>query len=59
VTEDALGRLADFLVEDILAASDEDILAEAVADGEDPEAIAAAVRALFEKVFAPRATCAR
>ena len=59
MTEGELGRLADFLVEDILDASDEDILAEAVEDGEDPEAIAAAVRALFEKVFALRATCAR
>jgi hypothetical protein len=49
-TEGEFGRLADFLVEDILEASDEDILAEAVADGEDPEAIAAAMRALFEKV---------
>jgi hypothetical protein len=47
MTEGELGRLADFLVEDILAASDADILAEAVADGEDPEAIAAAMRALF------------
>jgi hypothetical protein len=47
---DALDRLGEALVEDILAASDDAILAEARQDGEDPEAIAGAMRALFEKV---------
>jgi hypothetical protein len=45
----ALERLNDALVEDIFAASDESILAEARQDGQDPERIAAATRALFEK----------
>jgi hypothetical protein len=51
---EALDRLGDALVEDILAASDEAILAETKQDGEDPEAVAAAMRALFEKVAAAR-----
>lgn len=46
----ALERLNDALVEDILAASDETILAETKQDGGDPKAVAAAMRALFEKV---------
>jgi hypothetical protein len=46
----ALERLNDALVEDILAASDETILAEARQDGQDPERIVAATRALFERV---------
>ncbi len=37
------------MIEDILAASDECILAETREDGQDPAAIAAAARALFEK----------
>jgi hypothetical protein len=45
----ALDRLNHALVDDILAASDEDILAEAREDGTDPEAVAAAMRALFEQ----------
>lgn len=45
---DALQRLNAALAEDILAASDEAILAEARQDGEDPDKIAAAARALFE-----------
>jgi hypothetical protein len=45
---DALQRLNEALVEDILAASDETVLAEARQDGQDPERIAAAGRALFE-----------
>jgi hypothetical protein len=49
---EALDRLGDALVEDILAASDEAILAETKQDGEDPEAVADAMRALFEKVVA-------
>jgi len=51
---EALDRLGDALVEDILAASDEAILAETKQDGEDPEAVAAAMRALFEKAVAAR-----
>lgn len=51
---EALERLGDALVEDILAASDEAILAETKQDGEDPEAVAAAMRALFEKVVATK-----
>jgi hypothetical protein len=49
---EALERLEDVLVEDILAASDESILAEAKQDGADPEAVAAATRALFEQAVA-------
>lgn len=45
---DALDRLADALVEDILDASDQDILAETNEDNGDPAAVAAGVRALFE-----------
>jgi len=51
---EALDRLADALVEDILAASDEAILAEVKQDGEDAEAVAAATRALFEEVVAAK-----
>jgi hypothetical protein len=46
---EALDRLADFLVEDVLDASDEDILAEAREAGVDPESDAARLRALFER----------
>lgn len=48
----ALDRLADALAEDILNASDQDILAEVKEDGEDPAAIAAEVQALFAKAAA-------
>jgi hypothetical protein len=51
---EALDRLGDVLVEDILAASDETILAETRQDGEDPEAVAANMRTLFEKVVDAR-----
>jgi len=44
-----LTRLTDALVEDILNASDEDILKEAVEDYGDPNGEAAKVRALYEK----------
>ena len=44
----ALLRLADAFVEDILAASDEEILAEAREDRADPAATAARGRALFD-----------
>lgn len=46
---DALQRLNEALVEDILGASDEALLAEVRQDGQDPERIAAAARTLFEK----------
>lgn len=46
---EALDRLADALVEDILKTSDQDILAETTEDTGDPAAVAAEVRALFEK----------
>lgn len=46
---EALDRLVDFLVEDALSASDEDILAEAREEGIDPESDAARLRALFER----------
>lgn len=46
---DALDRLADALVEDILSASDEDILAELREVEGDPERHAADMRARFEK----------
>lgn len=45
----ALGRLADVLIEDVLAASDEEILAEFVETHGDPAKNAAEMRALFEK----------
>lgn len=45
----ALDRLADVLVEDILSASDEDILAEFRETHGEPEAHAADMRVLFEK----------
>jgi hypothetical protein len=48
----ALERLKRALVEDILAAPDPEILAEVQEDGSEPEAVAAAVRALFEKTVA-------
>jgi hypothetical protein len=44
-----LGRLVDALVEDILAASDEEILAEEAAAGADPAKTADAMQALFER----------
>lgn len=46
---DALNRLADALVDDILCASDEDILTEFRAAGGDPDRHAAEMRALFER----------
>lgn len=45
----ALDRLADALVEDILSATDKDILAELREAGDDPERHAADMRARFEK----------
>jgi hypothetical protein len=49
---EVLARLSKMMIEDLLAASDERILAETREDGQDPAAIAAATRALFEKVVA-------
>jgi hypothetical protein len=46
---EALDRLADFLVEDVLSASDTDILAELKEEGIDPESDAACMRTLFER----------
>lgn len=51
----ALDRLADALVEDVLNASDADIVAEAKEDGVDLAAEAAAGRAIFEKARAIKA----
>lgn len=48
---DALDRLADALVDDILNMSDEDILAEFHEGHGDPEQHAAQMRALFEKAI--------
>jgi len=45
----ALARLADVFVDDILSASDEDILTEFKEAGGDPNQNAAEMRALFEK----------
>lgn len=50
--QDALNRLADALVEDLLEVSDQDILAEVREDNDDPAAIAASMRAMFEKTVA-------
>ena len=44
----ALGRLADVLIEDVLAASDEEILAEFAETRGDPAKNSAEMRALFE-----------
>jgi hypothetical protein len=49
---EGLERLRDVLVEDIIAASADSLLAETMQDGGDPEAIAASMRALFEKTVA-------
>jgi hypothetical protein len=48
----AFARLRAALIEDILAASDESILAEAKQDGLDPEVVAHDLRALFEETLA-------
>jgi hypothetical protein len=45
----ALDRLADFLVDDILSVSDEDVLAEFREMHGDPDQNAAEMRALFER----------
>jgi hypothetical protein len=48
----ALTRLNEALIEDILAASDEAIIAEVRQDGADPQVLAAVTRALFERAVA-------
>jgi hypothetical protein len=48
----ALDRLTDLLVDDILNASDEDILVELKDSHGDPNQHASDMRALFEKTFA-------
>lgn len=50
----ALSRLADALVEDVLAASDHEILAEFAESHGDPAKDAADMRALFERTVLPR-----
>ena len=45
----ALARLADALVDDILNASDEEVLAEAEEDGIDPAKFAGHLREVFER----------
>lgn len=44
----ALDRLAEFLVDDILSMSDEEILAEVIADEDDPKQVAQETRDIFE-----------
>lgn len=51
----ALHRLDDTLVKDILDASDEDIILEAREDGANPDVIAERTRAIFERSVAARA----
>ncbi len=46
-----LDRLADALVDDIMNASDEDILAETAEDGEDPKAVAAHMRGVIDRAM--------
>lgn len=47
--EQSLNNLANALVEDILALSDEEVLAEVIEDGKDPEEIAQKMHELFEQ----------
>ena len=49
---DPIARLADALVEDILATPDEEILAEMREDGLDPERVARHMRGLVEQAIA-------
>ena len=44
-------RLTDLLVEDILAASDEEILVETIEDHDNPEKIAKEMRTMFQKAI--------
>ncbi len=43
----ALDRLAEFLVDDILSMSDEEILAEVIADEDDPKQVAQETRDIW------------
>jgi hypothetical protein len=47
-----LENLEDAMIEDILALSDEEILAEVIENGEDPAEIAARMRRIFEAALA-------
>ncbi len=49
--EQALANLTDAMVEDILSLSDEDIRAELIEDGIDPEKLAADIKALIDKTI--------
>lgn len=50
-TRDALDRLTDALVEEILETSDDDLIAEIEAEGDDPKTIADYMRSLYERAF--------
>ena len=47
---EALLRLADAMADDVLKVSDAELLAEAAEDGEDPQALAAAMRRHFDQI---------
>lgn len=47
----ALDRLAETLIDDILNMTDEEILAEVKADGDDPERVAQETRGIFERAI--------
>lgn len=48
----AMQNLAEFLVEDILSLTDEEVIAEIIEDGGDPDKIATDMRLMFERVWA-------
>ena len=48
----AIDRLAAFIVDDILNMTDEEMLAEVTADGEDPKQIAQETKDIFERAVA-------
>lgn len=50
-SQDGLDLLADALVEHILNTTDEDLLAEVSADGDDPDKVADHLRALYDKTY--------
>ena len=47
--EDALERVTDAMVDNIISLSDEEILQECIEDGEDPKEIADKMRNIIEK----------
>ncbi|TXH10061.1 MAG: hypothetical protein E6R04_06415 [Spirochaetes bacterium] len=47
----ALDRLAESIVDDILNMTDEEILADVIADGEDPKQIAQEAKGVFERAL--------